>query len=359
MQPITNELLAWYDSHHRILPWRITPGDHKSGIVANPYRIWLSEIMLQQTTVEAVKPYFLNFIRKWPAIMDLAAASQDDVMRAWAGLGYYSRARNLKKCADIVAADFGGHFPADLAGLKSLPGIGDYTAAAIASIAFGMPVAVVDGNVERVITRLYALSTPLPAAKPEIRRLMQLLTPVERPGDFAQAMMDLGATICTPKRPACVICPLNDNCEALKTTDPEFFPVKAPKKEKPIRFGAAFIAISADGEVYLRGRAQTGLLGGMTEVPTTEWTSRIDGETGIDAAPFGAEWLPSGAITHIFTHFELRLTIYAARNVRKPAGGNGWWISVENLHDEALPTVMKKAIAAAIPDAFAKRRKEA
>ena len=192
MQPITNELLAWYDSHHRILPWRITPGDHKSGIVANPYRIWLSEIMLQQTTVEAVKPYFLTFIRKWPTVMDLAAASQDDVMRAWAGLGYYSRARNLKKCADIVAADFGGHFPADLAGLKSLPGIGDYTAAAIASIAFGMPIAVVDGNVERVITRLYALSTPLPAAKPEIRRLMQLLTPGKRPGDFAQAMMDLG-----------------------------------------------------------------------------------------------------------------------------------------------------------------------
>lgn len=359
MQPITNELLAWYDSHHRILPWRITPGDHKSGIVANPYRIWLSEIMLQQTTVEAVKPYFLTFIRKWPTVMDLAAASQDDVMRAWAGLGYYSRARNLKKCADIVAADFGGHFPADLAGLKSLPGIGDYTAAAIASIAFGMPIAVVDGNVERVITRLYALSTPLPAAKPEIRRLMQLLTPDKRPGDFAQAMMDLGATICTPKRPACVICPLNDNCEALKTTDPEFFPVKAPKKEKPIRLGAAFIAVSTNGEVYLRGRAQTGLLGGMTEVPTTEWNSRIDGKTGIDAAPFDAEWVPSGTITHIFTHFELRLTIYAARNVRKPAGTDGWWISVEKLDNEALPTVMKKAIAAAIPDAFEKRRKEA
>ncbi|MGN8019995.1 A/G-specific adenine glycosylase [Phyllobacterium sp. 22229] len=359
MQPITNKLLAWYDGHHRILPWRITPRDHKSGIVANPYRIWLSEIMLQQTTVEAVKPYFLSFIRKWPAVTDLAAASQDDVMRAWAGLGYYSRARNLKKCADIVAADFGGQFPADLAGLKSLPGIGDYTAAAIASIAFGLPVAVVDGNVERVITRLYALSTPLPVAKPEIRQLMQVLTPGERPGDFAQAMMDLGATICTPKRPACVICPINGHCEALKTTDPEFFPVKAPKKAKPIRLGAAFIAISADGEVYLRGRAQTGLLGGMTEVPTTEWTSRIDGETGIDAAPFTAQWVPSGTITHIFTHFELRLTIYEARNVRKPACGNGWWISVENLDNEALPTVMKKAIAAAIPDAFAKRRKEA
>ena len=289
----------------------------------------------------------------------MAPARESGLCSASAGRGYYTGRITEKNGASRAAGGSGGHFPADLAGLKSLPGIGDYTAAAIASIAFGMPIAVVDGNVERVITRLYALSTPLPAAKPEIRRLMQLLTPDKRPGDFAQAMMDLGATICTPKRPACVICPLNDNCEALKTTDPEFFPVKAPKKDKPVRLGAAFIAVSTNGEVYLRGRAQTGLLGGMTEVPTTEWTSRIDGETGIDAAPFGAEWVPSGTITHIFTHFELRLTIYAARNVRKPAGTDGWWISVENLDNEALPTVMKKAIAAAIPDAFEKRRKEA
>ncbi|SDP12445.1 A/G-specific adenine glycosylase [Phyllobacterium sp. OV277] len=359
MQPITTKLLLWYNSHHRILPWRITPDEHKSGIVADPYRIWLSEIMLQQTTVEAVKPYFLTFIGKWPSVMHLAAATQDDVMRAWAGLGYYSRARNLKKCADIIAADFDGRFPDDFIKLKSLPGIGDYTAAAIASIAFDRPIAVVDGNVERVITRLHALATPLPAAKPEIRRLMQLLTPDKRPGDFAQAMMDLGATICTPKRPACVICPLNDNCEALKTTDPEFFPVKAPKKDKPVRLGAAFVAISTEGEVYLRGRAQTGLLGGMAEVPTTEWTSRIDGETGVEAAPFNAKWLPSGSITHIFTHFELRLTIYRAENIQKQASNDGWWIRIENLNGEALPTVMKKAIAAAIPDAFEKRRKEA
>ncbi|PSH61312.1 MULTISPECIES: A/G-specific adenine glycosylase [Phyllobacterium] len=358
MQQITVKLLHWYDSHHRILPWRISPREHLAGVKADPYRIWLSEIMLQQTTVEAVKPYFRAFTEKWPTVIDLAAASQDDVLRAWAGLGYYSRARNLKKCADIVCAKFGGRFPADVASLKSLPGIGDYTAAAIASIAFDLPIAVVDGNVERVITRLYGLATPLPFAKPEIRVRMQAITPGRRSGDFAQAMMDLGATICTPKRPACIVCPLNDNCEALRTTDPEFFPVKAPKKEKPVRVGAAFVAISNNGEVLLRSRTESGLLGGMAEVPTTDWTARLDGDTDIGAAPFPASWTPSGSITHVFTHFELRLKIYTARGLYKPTSPDGWWVKVENLAGEALPTVMKKAIATAIPDAFAKRRKE-
>ncbi|HMF66322.1 MAG TPA: A/G-specific adenine glycosylase, partial [Phyllobacterium sp.] len=327
-----------------------------AGVTADPYRIWLSEIMLQQTTVEAVKSYFRFFIEKWPTVVDLAAASQDDVLRAWAGLGYYSRARNLKKCADIVCAEHGGRFPSDLAKLKSLPGIGDYTAAAIASIAFDLPTAVVDGNVERVITRLYALETPLPFAKPEIRMRMQALTPDERSGDFAQATMDLGATICTPRRPACVICPLNDDCQALRTTDPEFFPVKAPKKEKPIRVGAAFVAISND-EIHLRSRAETGLLGGMAEVPTTSWNARLNGETELEAAPFPANWIAAGNITHVFTHFELRLKIYIAHDVEKKAIAGGWWVKVEKLEGEALPTVMKKAIAAAIPDAFARRRK--
>ncbi len=358
MQPITVKLLHWYDSHHRILPWRISPRDRLAGVVADPYRVWLSEIMLQQTTVEAVKPYFRAFTEKWPTVTHLASASQDDVLRAWAGLGYYSRARNLKKCADIVCAEFGGRFPIDVAVLKSLPGIGDYTAAAIASIAFDLPTAVVDGNVERVITRLYALATPMPFAKPEIRLRMQAITPDERPGDFAQAMMDLGATICTPRRPACVICPLNDNCEALRTTDPEFFPVKAPKKEKPVRVGAAFVAASTDGEVFLRCRIETGLLGGMAEVPTTGWTARLDGDTDVDAAPFPANWISAGSITHVFTHFELRLAIYRAGEVQKDIAADGWWVKVEKLTGEALPTVMKKAIAAAIPDAFAKRRKE-
>lgn len=313
--------------------------------------------MLQQTTVEAVKPYFNNFTRKWPTVASLAAASQDDVLRAWAGLGYYSRARNLKKCADIVSNDYDGRFPSDVTALKALPGIGDYTAAAIASIAFDIPVAVVDGNVERVITRLYAITPALPLAKPVIRTAMQELTPSKHPGDFAQAMMDLGATICTPKRPACVICPVNDNCQALKTSDPELFPVKSPKKEKPIRIGAAFVAVSPGNEVFLQSRVETGLLGGMAQVPTTAWTARTDGDTQIEAAPFAGQWAAVGSITHVFTHFELRLSVYKANSVSTSSGADGWWVKVENLHGEALPTVMKKAIAAAIPDAFAKRRK--
>lgn len=357
MQPITVKLLHWYDSHHRILPWRISPRDRLAGLAPDPYRIWLSEVMLQQTTVEAVKPYFLAFTERWPTVIDLAAASQDDVLRAWAGLGYYSRARNLKKCADLICSEFGGRFPADMDSLRSLPGIGDYTAAAIASIAFGLPFAVVDGNVERVITRLYALAEALPSAKPEIRMRMQAITPDDRPGDFAQAMMDLGATICTPRRPACVICPLNNDCTALLTRDPEFFPVKAPKKEKPIRLGAAFVAVSASNEVYLRSRSENGLLGGMAEVPTTTWTARLDGSTDVGAAPFPANWTPAGGITHIFTHFELRLRIYTANGVHKRTDSDGWWVKAEKLADEALPTVMKKAIAAAIPDAFARKGK--
>jgi A/G-specific adenine glycosylase len=358
MQPITVKLLHWYDSHHRILPWRISPREHLTGTVADPYRVWLSEIMLQQTTVEAVKPYFRAFTEKWPTVTALGAASQDEILRAWAGLGYYSRARNLKKCADIICSEYGGRFPCDMNSLRSLPGIGDYTAAAIASIAFDLPIAVVDGNVERVITRLYALATPLPLAKPEIRTRMQAVTPNQRSGDFAQAMMDLGATICTPKRPACVICPLNDDCRALQMTDPEFFPVKPPKKQKPVRVGAAFVAISSDNEVYLRGRAEKGLLGGMTEVPTTEWTARMDGTTEMEAAPFPANWTAAGGITHIFTHFELRLNVYTANGVHEQNGSDGWWVKIEKLAGEALPTVMKKAIAAAIPDAFARKGKD-
>ncbi|MGH6861417.1 MAG: A/G-specific adenine glycosylase [Phyllobacterium sp.] len=358
MQPITDKLMQWYDLHHRILPWRISPRERLAGLPCDPYRIWLSEIMLQQTTVEAVKPYFRLFTQKWPTVRHLSAASQDDVLRAWAGLGYYSRARNLKKCADIVCSAHGGVFPRSAEALKTLPGIGDYTAAAIAAIAFDEPVAVVDGNVERVVTRLQALSTPLPAAKPAIRLHMQAMTPRQRPGDFAQAVMDLGATICTPRRPACILCPVNDDCAALATSDPERFPVKAARKAKPVRLGAAFIARSADGRVYLRARPQTGLLGGMAEVPTTAWTARMDGGTQIDCAPFAGDWTPAGTITHVFTHFELRLSIYAAANVQKPADAPGWWVEIEKLAGEALPTVMKKAIAAAIPDAFAQRRKQ-
>lgn len=353
----TGQILDWYDRHHRILPWRVTPAEQSRGARSDPYRVWLSEIMLQQTTVEAVKSYFNKFVERWPNVVAMANASEDDILRAWAGLGYYSRARNLKKCADLIATNYGGTFPSTAAGLKELPGIGDYTSAAIAAIAFGEPAAVVDGNVERVISRLFAIDTPLPAAKNQIRSRMGEMTPTDRPGDFAQAVMDLGATICTPRRPACAICPVNDNCEALATRDPAEFPVKAPKAAKPLRTGAAFIAVANDGSVLLRKRQREGLLAGMTEVPGSSWTARIDGDASIDAAPFHADWVSSGAITHVFTHFELRLSVYTASNIAKHATNDGWWSSPSELEEEALPTVMKKAITAVIPNAFKPGRK--
>ncbi|MFD1197701.1 A/G-specific adenine glycosylase [Brucella gallinifaecis] len=354
----TQAILSWYDRHHRILPWRVNPYDNSRGTLQNPYRVWLSEIMLQQTTVEAVKAYFKKFVTLWPDVASMAKASEDDILRAWAGLGYYSRARNLKKCADIIAANYNGKFPSSAAELKKLPGIGDYTSAAIAAIAFGEPAAVVDGNVERVISRLYAINTPLPAAKSEIRDLMGSLTPHDRPGDFAQAVMDLGATICTPHRPACAICPVNDGCEALAHHDPETFPVKAPKAPKPVRSGAAFIAIADDGAILLRKRKGEGLLAGMSEVPGSRWTARIDGDTTTQSAPFPAHWKPVGNITHIFTHFELRLSVYSASNIKKSHTIDGWWSAESELESEALPTVMKKAISAALPDAFKKGTKK-
>jgi A/G-specific adenine glycosylase len=351
--PIASSLLAWYDRHHRRLPWRIGPGEARAGARADPYRVWLSEIMLQQTTVQAVKPYFEAFTERWPTVQALAAAPADDIMKAWAGLGYYSRARNLKKCAEVVAQAHGGRFPQDVEGLKALPGIGDYTAAAIASIAFDRPAAVVDGNVERVVTRLRAIDTPLPAAKPRIRAVVRDLLPADRPGDFAQATMDLGATICTPRRPACPLCPINADCVAFRDGTQENFPVKAPKAVKPVRAGAAFVAENADGAVLLRKRAEKGLLGGMSEPPTSGWTARVDGATGIDAAPFAATWREAGLVTHVFTHFELRLTVFHAR-IDRPAPAGAWWSSREDVSGEALPTVMKHAIETAIPGATRK-----
>nr|WP_275791041.1 A/G-specific adenine glycosylase [Rhizobium gei] len=346
------QLLAWYDRHHRDLPWRVSPPMARQGVVADPYHVWLSEVMLQQTTVQAVKPYFHKFLALWPNVRDLAAADTEEVMKAWAGLGYYARARNLKKCAEAVARDHGGRFPDTEEGLKALPGIGDYTAAAVAAIAFNRQSAVLDGNVERVISRLYAVETPLPAAKPQMRALVAAMTPAQRPGDFAQAMMDLGATICTPRRPACALCPFNAVCLAFRTAEPENFPRKAAKKEKPLRVGAAFVASDPGGAVYLQKRAETGLLGGMTEVPGTPWTARIDGKTSIDAQPFAGPWEPCGTITHVFTHFELRLSVYRANVAAGNKTGNGWWEPLASLSAQALPTVMKKAIAQAIPHAF-------
>ncbi|MEP6567357.1 MAG: A/G-specific adenine glycosylase [Mesorhizobium sp.] len=349
---IASRLLGWYDAHHRELPWRITPREHADGARPDPYRIWLSEVMLQQTTVEAVKAYFRAFVSKWPDVKALAEAETEDVMKAWAGLGYYSRARNLKACANLVALR-GGRFPDTETGLRELPGIGAYTAAAIAAIAFDHPAAVVDGNVERVVSRLYSIATPLSEAKAEIRAHVERMVPQTRPGDFAQAMMDLGATICTPRRPRCMLCPLREGCSATASGDPERFPVRLPKAEKPLRRGAAFVAVRADGAILLRKRAEKGLLGGMTEVPTTGWTARIDGATTDAAAPFPANWRRAGQIAHVFTHFALDLEVFRAEvNGAAPVGH--FWSLAHEISGEALPTVMKKAIEAAIPGATKK-----
>ncbi|MFU0506442.1 A/G-specific adenine glycosylase [Pseudaminobacter sp. NGMCC 1.201702] len=345
---IATHLLDWYDANHRDLPWRVPPRHIAAGRKPNPYHVWLSEIMLQQTTVEAVKPYFRAFLERWPDVKALAAADTEDVMKAWAGLGYYSRARKLKACADLVASG-SGEFPATEKELLQLPGVGPYTAAAIAAIAFDRPAAVMDGNVERVMSRLFAIATPLPEAKPEIRSRLTTLVPEQRPGDFAQAMMDLGATICTPRRPRCMLCPLRADCLVLGNGDPELYPVRAPKPEKPSRRGAAFVAVTPDGAVLLRKRPEKGLLGGMSEVPTTAWTARIDGDTGPDAAPFPADWRKVGHISHVFTHFALDLAVYRAAVEFEAAPAGHFWASAGNLHGEALPTVMKKAIEAAIP----------
>jgi A/G-specific adenine glycosylase len=352
---LVGRLLAWYDAHHRDLPWRVPPSALAKGARPDPYHVWLSEIMLQQTTVEAVKPYFRKFLEKWPKVTNLAAADPEDVMKAWAGLGYYSRARNLKKCADLVATEMGARFPDDEAGLRELPGVGAYTAAAIAAIAFERKAAVMDGNVERVMSRLFEIRTPLPDSKPEIRTLLEGQVPAGRPGDFAQAMMDLGATVCTPKRPRCMLCPVRDGCRAILAGDPELLPVKAAKPEKPMRRGAAYVAIRDDGAILLRTRPEKGLLGGMSEVPTSGWTARVDGDTSVGSAPFPADWRRAGSISHVFTHFSLELDVYRAEvdGVPTPAGHR--WSPVSAVHDEALPTVMKKVIESAIPGSTKRR----
>jgi A/G-specific adenine glycosylase len=278
--PSVDALLAWYDRHRRDLPWRAAPG-----LTMDPYRVWLSEIMLQQTTVKAVGPYYARFLARFPTIVALAQAELDDVLKLWAGLGYYARARNLHGCARMVVERHNGHFPDSEAALRELPGIGDYTAAAIAAIAFDKPAAPVDGNIERVVARLHAVEQELPGAKPRIRQLAAALTPLRRAGDFAQAMMDLGSTICTPKQPACALCPWTDACAARKRGDAETFPRKAPKSSGKLRRGAAFVVVRADGRVLLRTRAARGLLGGMTEVPNSVWTHDFDEDTALDHAP--------------------------------------------------------------------------
>ncbi|BDA83114.1 A/G-specific adenine glycosylase [Aureimonas sp. SA4125] len=349
----SDRLLAWYDRHARTLPWRVLPAERAAGNRADPYRIWLSEVMLQQTTVATVKAYYLKFLARWPVVEALAEAPAEEVMGAWAGLGYYARARNLHACAKAVVAEHGGRFPATEAGLKTLPGIGDYTAAAIAAIAFNKPAAVVDGNIERVVTRLRAIDTPLPAGKALVRTHVAALTPLLQPGDFAQAMMDLGATICTPRRPACVLCPLAEGCEARIHGTMELYPVKAAKKPKPARRGAAFVAVRpSDGAIFLRRRTETGMLGGMDEPPTTGWGVGQDGATGADAAPFAAAWAKTGSVVHVFTHFTLTLDVWRAE-IASASGAAGRFVTPAELPAAALPTLMKKAIQLAEPAAFA------
>ncbi|WP_455478586.1 A/G-specific adenine glycosylase [Bartonella sp. B10] len=349
MNEISSRLLSWYDQKHRNLPWRITPQEQKQGILPDPYQVWLSEVMLQQTTVKAVKPYFKKFLKLWPDLSSLAKASQDDIVKAWAGLGYYSRAHNLKKCAQKLIEDYRGQFPQTLKLLQTLPGIGNYTAAAIAAIAFNHPVAVVDSNVERIITRLFAITSALPKAKAEIKEKTQKITALDRPGDFAQAMMDLGATICIPRKPLCLLCPLQNLCRAEKTKTTDLFPIKAPKKKRLLKTAAAFVVLNQNGQIYLEKRQGKKLLGGMTQIPNN---IGINHENGLQNAPFSANWQFKGQITHIFTHFSLKLDIYYINDVHKIQHKNGWWCDIERLSEEALPTVMKKAISMVIPNAF-------
>jgi A/G-specific adenine glycosylase len=341
-------LLAWYERHGRALPWRIGPAERRRGARPDPYRVWLSEVMLQQTSVKAVLPYFAAFSRRWPTVQALAAAPAEAVMAAWAGLGYYSRARNLVACARAVAARPDGAFPSSAAELERLPGIGAYTAAAIAAIAFDEPAPVVDGNVERVVARLFAVRQPLPGARPAIRAALAPLVPADRPGEFAEAMMDLGATICTPKRPACALCPLAAGCRARAVGAPQAYPVKAARRARPLRFGAAFVALSADGKVLLRRRPPRGLLGGMAEVPGTEWGDAPPART--PEPPLPGAWSRLGApVVHVFTHFELRLTVHAGRVAARTAAPPGdWWARLDRLDEAGLPSLMRKAVEAAL-----------
>jgi A/G-specific adenine glycosylase len=332
---IASDLLAHYDVHARRLPWRAPPGSN----AADPYRVWLSEVMLQQTTVAAVGPYYAKFLARWPTVEDLAASADADLMAAWAGLGYYARARNLLACARAVARDHGGVFPDTEDGLRALPGVGAYTAAAVAAIAFGQRAVVVDANVERVVARLFAIATPLPAARPAIRDAADHITPDARAGDFAQAMMDLGATICTSRNPACGICPLRQDCAAVLTADPAAFPVKAAKKVRPHRSGHGWW-IERDGHVWLVRRPDKGLLGGMRALPSSDW-----GDAPDPTPPVAAAWTTiDEPVAHVFTHFSLALRVHHAHVEANetPEGAGEWW-PIDRIGEAGLPTLFARA----------------
>jgi A/G-specific adenine glycosylase len=351
-QKLASELLGWYDRHRRSLPWRARPGERP-----DPYRVWLSEIMLQQTTVATVSAFFDRFVARFPTVEALAKASLDDVLHAWQGLGYYARARNLHRCARAVVAEHGGRFPDTEAGLHALPGIGAYTAAAIAAIAFDRKAAAVDGNVERVVARLFALETPLPGAKAELRALAETLVPEQRSGDFAQALMDLGATICTPRSPQCILCPWQSGCRGRAAGIADSLPRRRARPEKPTRHGFAFWAVRPDGSVLLRKRPENGLLGGMMEVPSTEWReTAIDEAEARRLAPVRAAWvrLP-GTVRHTFTHFHLELTVLSGE-VAAGAKAEGVWVPLDRLSEQALPTAIKKIVNHALGVARRSRR---
>ncbi len=347
---IAPKLLAWYKREGRALPWRAP-----AGTLQDPYKVWLSEVMLQQTTVKTVTPRFIDFLRRWPDVDALAHAELGEVLAAWAGLGYYARARNLHACARVVSESHGGRFPDTEEDLRKLPGIGAYTSSAIAAIAFGRPASPVDGNIERVIARLFAIETPLPAAKPEIKSLAEKLTPATHAGDFAQAMMDLGATICTSPRPACGLCPVRPDCQGFEKGLAAQLPYKAAKAARPTRRGAAFVAVRKDGAVLLRERPPKGLLGGMLETPSTPWLEGSQSEPEEAYAPVEGSWqkLPE-TVTHTFTHFHLELAVYRAtvqqratlRAVAEP--GRCRWVTQQDLATAALPTVMRKVVGSAL-----------
>jgi A/G-specific adenine glycosylase len=343
MPPVSrlrSRLLTWYDTHRRDLPWRARPGER-----ADPYRVWLSEVMLQQTTVPHATRYFLDFTKRWPTVVALSAAADADVMAAWAGLGYYARARNLLACARVVVADHGAVFPGDEAGLRALPGLGAYSAAAVAAIAFGRKANVVDGNVERVVARLFAVDSPMPGARAELRGLADRLVTDDRPGDWAQALMDLGAMICRPRSPICLVCPLSTDCAARATGAPETWPRKTAKVARPRRHGVAFVLLRGEAVALVR-RPAKGLLGGMLGLPTTAW--RAAPWTFAEAAshaPGEASWTSVGGVTHVFTHFSLDLDVFAA-TTGEASGEVVWTACAAALAD--TPSLFRKALERAL-----------